>query len=451
MKKFIDTQKLSKFNLFTYFFLISFVCWGLNISFNLNSLEGILKSHWQILDLPTLFSEPFESILFLHSQPPLLNIVIFLMDFIKGHIYDNFVILNSILIGAIASLILKILFDITKKLFMSIILSFCYVIFPTTLLNVGYPFYQCISAFGYMLLIYSFHLTNYDKSRAYIYFFFSCLLLSLTRSSFTILHTLSFIIIFYYYIFSFKLPSKKFLMTIFFTFIFSIIIPVKNLILYDFFGTSSWAPLNISKGLGIPRQDGYMISPNKILNIYPSLKCENSYHSQDTRLIKGNGEANYNSCIVLEYSKIVKKEKLKGYSLIKHSKRVLSNTVQYFSPSDKYFFLKNRDSIEPYANFINYLQLSVPITSKRDSRNLLVHEIRFTLILILSSALFYSFIFRDKFLLICLILVMIHFFTHALTDGSEGKRFVFDVEFIFFIMIGIVIKSTQKFKKINKS
>ena len=101
MKKFIDTQKLSKFNLFTYFFLISFVCWSLNISFNLNSLEGILKSHWQILDLPTLYSEPFESILFLHSQPPLLNIVIFLMDFIKGHIYDNFVILNSILIGSL--------------------------------------------------------------------------------------------------------------------------------------------------------------------------------------------------------------------------------------------------------------------------------------------------------------------------------------------------------------
>ena len=51
-------------------------------------------------------------------------------------------------------------------------------------------------------------------------------------------------------------------------------------------------------------------------------------------------------------------------------------------------------------------------------------------------------------MLICLILVMIHFFTHALTDGSEGKRFVFDVEFIFFIMIGIIIKSTQKFKKL---
>ncbi len=448
IKNIFKINQISKINFFLIFIFTSLICWVLNLSLGLNTLESILKSHWQILDLSILFSDPVNSILYLHSQPPLLNAILIFLNKVGGSIYENFVFFNSILIGCIASLIFKILFDISKNLPMSLLLSFCFIIYPTTLLNIGYPFYQCISAFGYMLLLYSFHLTNINQLRSIICFSIACILLSLTRSSFTILHTFIFIVIFYFYTFNFRFPSKNFIILISLTVILSLIVPFKNLFLYNFFGTSSWAPINIAKGFGVPRQEGYMLSPNKILEIYPTLECADSYHFQDINLIKTNGEANYNSCIILEYAKIIKEEKLSGYDLKLHFKRILSNTVQYFSPSDKYFFLKNRDSIKSYANIVNYIQLTIPLTSKIDSRELFIHEVRIILLILLGLGIFYSFTSRDKFLSICIIIILIHFFTHVFTDGSESKRFVFDIEFIFFILIGLIVKSIQDYKKI---
>lgn len=447
MKNIFKVNQISKTNFFLIIIISSLICWGLNIILELNSLESVLQSHWQILDLSILFSDPMNSILYLHSQPPLLNTILIFLDKITGSAYENFVLFNSILIGCITSLIFKIIFDRTKNFTISLVLSSCYLLYPTTLLNIGYPFYPCISAFGYMLLLYSFHLNNINQSKSFIYFSFACILLSLTRSSFSILHTLIFILIFYFYTFNSRFPSKKFLIITSLTIILSLVIPFKNLILYDFFGTSSWAPINISKGFGVPRQDGHMLAPNKILEIYPSLECKNSYHKQDSILTKSNAEANYNSCIIIEYAKIIKYEKLSGYDLKIHLKRILSNTVQYFSPSDKYFFLKNRESIHAYSNFFNYIQITIPLTSKTDNRNFFIHEIRVLLLLLLSLGFFYAFVFRDKFLIISIIIILIHFATHVLTDGSEGKRFVFDIEFIFFILIGLIIQSTKIYNK----
>lgn len=441
-------KNINQLNFFLFFSFTFTVSWGLNVSLNLNSLSNVLNNHYQIMDLELLFLEPVKSLLFLHSQPPLLNTIIFFLNKAGNSVYENFVIFNSLLVGCVATLMLKILFDRSKNLFLSIFISLIYILFPSTLLNVSYPFYPCLTSFGYTLLLYSFHITNKKFSKSLIYFSIACILLSLTRSSFSLFHLFFFIIIFYVYNLNSKINLKKFYIAIFFVSIISLIVPFKNKFHYGFFGTSSWAPLNIGEAFGVKRQYGYFISPKKISEIYPELECKNSYHIQDKILVKSSGGSNYNSCLMIEYATIVKNEIIEGYNILDHAYRILSNTVQYFSPSDKYFFLTNRDKISDYANFINYLQLTFKLTSKLDNRNLAIHEIRVLLILLLFGALFYSYSFKNKFLFLCFLIIFIHFITHVIVGGPEGKRFIFDIEFIFFIIFGLIFQFIKDKNKV---
>ena len=55
---------------------------------------------------------------------------------------------------------------------------------------------------------------------------------------------------------------------------------------------------------------------------------------------------------------------------------------------------------------------------------------------------------RNAYMTICLTIVIIHFASHVLTDGYESKRFVFDIEFIFFIIGGLLVNEFRK--SINK-
>lgn len=438
---FIQSRKF----IFFYFIFNVFTGWCLNVSLGLNSLNWVITYHWQFLDIPTLILDPLNSILYQHTQPPLLNLIIILLSNLNGSLYDNFVILNSLLVGCIAVIIFKILYDSTKNIILSLIISFSFLIFPTTMLNTSYPFYTCLTAFGYALLIYSFHLNSLNFSRSIVYFVISCILLSLTRSSFTILHQVFFIVIFFLYNLSFKTYSKKIFIIPILIILPSLIVPLKNYILYDFFGSSSWAPLNIAKGVGIEvkthdKNYSFFPTPKMINEIYPKLQCKHSYHPQDTMYEKFNGRANYNSCLVLEYSRIIKNQNLKEYKLKKHMKNFLVNTTKYFSPSDNYKMLKNRDSIEHYANIVKYLQLTIPIYKSH-------YEIRLILLIIIFLSLICSILFKDKFLLFCLILIFSHYFTHVVTDGMESKRFVFDIEFIFFILFGLIYSKYEEFLK----
>lgn len=210
-----------------------------------------------------------------------------------------------------------------------------------------------------------------------------------------------------------------------------LIVPVKNFILYDFWGSTSWAPLNLARGVGLPQDQFnsfFFVAPQHIKDEFPDLRCKHSYGYQDTALKKGSGDHNFNSCYEIEYAKIVK-EKLKNeYSLERHWTNITEFALEYFS-SPEGFYNDSRDPrLAKYAYWTSRAQLTVLLPQGR--------ELRLLPFLCLALALVAWFLQRDAFFPAAISIICIHFLTHTLTDGYEARRFVFDIECLFYALFG---------------
>lgn len=435
LKKFYENKLI----IFLFFNVFSY----LSIKFfELDVLESeVFESYFQVLDLPILFSDPLKSIIYQHSQPPLFNILIFLLHIIGGSLYENFIILNVLSISTISIIILKILYEMTNKFKFAFIISFCFLIFPSTILYATYSFYPCITALGYATLIYSFYISEKQKFKSIIIFSFSLVFLTLIRSSFSFLHLFFYVFIYLIYTWSNKKTLKTY-WSLFLIIILCLAVPIKNYFLYDFFGSSSWGPINVAFGVGIQRDGGYWLSPEELKIKYPGIKCKKSYHAQDKNLTKINGFPNFNSCLYIEYAKIISNEKMSGYKFLTHAKYFVSNSIRYFSPSDKYRVLsQSREKIRSYSDFVNYMQMTIPLIKD--------YEISLLKIILLVMSSIISVLKKDKFLAISFVVISSHWITHAATDGYESARFVYDIEFIFFLILGSLINYLLSRNKIK--
>lgn len=402
----------------------------------LDQLASVFDGYWQYLDLPLLFADPVNSLLYLHAQPPLLNAIVYFLHLLPGDLYTNFLIINSASVGIIAWIIFTVVRKSTSSNYLGAISAGAYTIFPSTILNASYPFYPVLTALGYGVLVYSFFLIKQTTKKSVIFFVGAVVYLSLLRSSFSLAHCLLFIAIYCYCLLPHQKNKIYVVSVVIFSLSMSLIVPLKNMALYDFFGSSSWAPLNLAYGVGIPRERGYFPPPELLKEEFPDLKCKYSYHDQDSMIVKSNGMPNFNSCLILEYARSVRQEGLHGYDLVRHLKYYLTNTAIYFSPSDKYRQLTNRTNIESYANFVNLLQLTLPVSAK--------HEIRVLPFTLLVASILLSWSRKNLFQAICSFILVSHYLTHTLTDGYESNRFVVDVEFIFFIMLGLLFQTNHQ-------
>ena len=200
--------------------------------FSLDILDSeVFDEYWQILDLPLLFEEPIKSLIYQHSQPPFFNFLIFILNQFGGDLYNNFVIFNSICIGAVSIIIFKIIYKETNNYIFSYLISFIFSIFPSTILYITYSFYPCITVLLYGVLTYSFYIVKKQKKYSLFLFGFSVFLLSLTRSSFSYLHLFFFMIIYIIYLGDLKNKIKIYLF-LFLILILSLSIPLKNYFLY---------------------------------------------------------------------------------------------------------------------------------------------------------------------------------------------------------------------------
>ena len=412
--------------------------------FKLSTLEYALSNHMQILDIPELIKSPVDSILQLHSQPPLLNTVIYFLSLINDDVYKNFLVLNILLSAGVSIIIIYVLDKYYDNKITPILFGICYLISPSTLLNITYPFYPVLTSFGYAILILSFTESKYRKNLSIILFIMSTSYLTLLRSSFSLVHVLI-VCALYLFVNKKNITDKIVWLSIVLCILISLLVPIKNKIMYDFFGTSSWASLNIAKGVGIE-----LISLNNdaLNKIQPPLQCAHNYGIQDTNLTKSNGENNFNSCIIMEYSKLVKDSISNNYNLKVHLKHISFNAFEYLSPPEKYFALKNYFILKDYSNLFNYLFITIDITeSVNKLRNLLfntivdinkaeIFELRLLLIILIISSIFL--VNKNSLNInIFLLIICLHFLTHVLTDGGESRRFVFDLEFLFYILFGV--------------
>ena len=424
---------LTRYSLFFFFFTVQYFFIKF---FNLDSLSSVLDTHWQFLDLNYLQSDSVGAIFFNHAQPPLLNLIVWFLQKVPYDLYQSFILLNCLCMSSVTFIIYRILVERTSTKFARSF-SIFYAVLPSVILNITYPFYTCIVALGYTLIAFGFHLVRTRTIHSIFFFSLGIIIVVFTRQSFTFFHVfLSCAWLYFLGRKEFGDNKIKIRASLVALFIITLLLPIKNLYYYGFFGSSSWLPQTLSSGWKITTPLGPFPSPREIMNEYPNIKCRQVHSNPDLRLEKSNGEPNFHSCLVLEYSKIVLENGLSGYSPTKHLKSIVDYTGEYFSLPDEYMFLTNREKIRIYAEFMKIPQLA--ITYKLFPQGS-THELR--IVLILPAILFLTVLRkRSNYLTISLILmVLIHFLTYTFSEGAESSRFVFEVEPLFSLLLGFFL------------
>ena len=162
----------------------------------LNTLEKMIEIHWQFLDIPLLLSDPLKSLLYQHSQPLMLNALIVAFSFFSKNIYEVFIVFNLVCTSIVSIIIFTLVKHISKENRFSFIVCTIFFLSPSTQLYSVYPFYPCVTALGYSLLLYSFYLAATRRSYSLVFFCLSTSLLTLTRGSFSFLHVAFFSVVF---------------------------------------------------------------------------------------------------------------------------------------------------------------------------------------------------------------------------------------------------------------
>lgn len=403
--------------------------------FGLNTLSIVLASHWQFLDLPLLLEEPLQSLLTQHSQPPLLNVLVWLLGQFPGDLYTHFILLNALATGITAWVVLQLATAYSESRGIGVLLAIGFAVAPATLLFISYPLYATLSATGYALLVYGAFQLCRGNARAGLWLAAAALVyLSLLRSSVSFAHVvligagLAFLA-------TRRLPKREIAGVMLATLLLASAVPLKNLAMYGFFGSSSWGTLNLAKGLGVALPLGYFPEPKAIANAYPNLKCSASHGPQDAALVKTNGRPNYNACLLLEYARMVGPTIAKNYQPLAHARNIAYHLLQYLSPPEGYSVLGNQAKLAGYAALYQVPFMTVPLSETHAPRLLLPLLVVFTLVLAVRQ--------HDTFLLFCLALMALQAATPILTDGVEGRRFVYDIEFLFYIMLGLLIPTLK--------
>jgi hypothetical protein len=258
----------------------------------------------------------------------------------------------------------------------------------------------------------------------------SLIFLTLLRSSFPPITAIVVIGIYFVFIDD-KVSLKRNFLIVLIVSLFPITaVYTKNLLMYNFWGSSSFSPINMAKGFGVPVELNFFPTPQQINLERPDIVCEHGYKSIDRAVFKKDGNPNYNSCYFLAFAQTQRQTAWVNYDYKKHLWRVISHLGKYLSLPDKYEYLTNRTKIQSYANIFNTLFLP---WFARDG-----YAIRLTIILILAAMPYCLWLRSDQRMIGIYTLCMLHLVTHVITDGDEGDRFVFDIEFSFYIFFAFL-------------
>jgi len=419
----LNSQRLQYCLVFLLFFAIEIIA---VYALQLDTLSALLQHHFQIADLKNLEVAPFTSWIHIHIQPPLFNSLVAIFSFMNGKVYTDLVVLNCLSAALTSLIILHIVTQFAaQRKWLGYGIALIYLLAPSTLLYAAYPFYPVLTSVGYAALALSFFTNKKHKTYSLALLTVSVIYLTLLRSSFPPI--IAFVVIgIYFVLIDDHIAWKRNAIIV----ILCSLAPItavytKNLILYDFWGSTSFASLNILKGVDIPVQPNYFPTPEQIKNDRPDLACEHGYGIIDQMLFKQGGGPNYNSCYWLAFAQSQQGLLWEQYKLLPHVRRIVAHVAKYFSLPDKYQYVSNRVSIAEYADRFNTIFLPWSIREG--------YTLRMSLFLLLLFMPWLLYRHPDKRLLGLYAVVAIHFTSHVLTDGDESDRFVFDVEFYFYI------------------
>jgi hypothetical protein len=394
-----------------------------------NTLEGAMHTHWQFMDFALLRTEPLTALLQLHAQPPLLNGIVAVMLHLPFPVYAQFIVLNAACAATVAWSLMKICTTLLSTPRWAWLPGLVYLALPETILNAAYPFYPMLTAAGYAVMALALFM-NPTRRGAILTFCAAAAWLTLLRSSFSWLHVLAYSGLFLA-VHHRELPRAWTATCLAALLAVTVSIPIKNQVMYGFFGTTSWAPLNIAKAFDADLPLGYFPTPKELASSRGSATCKHPHGPADSQLTKVDGEDNFNHCLVVDYAGEVRQHLVTLYHLRDHLRRMRVHLERYVAAPDSYVFLTNRPAIGAYAEVVD--TLLAPQHLWRAS------EQRWEDPLLVLLGLWLAWRLHDRRMMALSLILLSHMAFHTLTDGDEAQRFVIDVSWGFVLLAAWVI------------
>ncbi|MCZ2498238.1 hypothetical protein GN316_15845 [Xylophilus sp. Kf1] len=181
----------------------------------------------------------------------------------------------------------------------------------------------------------------------------------------------------------------------------------------------------------------YFPTPDRIRSLYPDLECANVYGIQDSEDFKQNGWPDYHSGIFIEYVKRARCPDFAGPdNAAAHAQQVVHHISKYLSPPDRDGLLTNRQNLADYSDRVGRFFSDAP-SGRYPPAPL-------SIVLLVASGCGVGWKRRDAFMGFRVFLVAVHLSSHILTDGHESDRFVFDIEFVCYILFAAVCGGWRK-------
>ncbi len=417
----------------------------------------------QYLDPILLKNNLFESIFYLHSQPPLFNFLIGLSEIAIPAFSDVFWWCVFLWTGlATAIIIFRLMTELKLNRIISFFLTVLYMVSPSALLYESLFFYTHIIIF--FISCAAFFLLKFFISQKKIYLsahFSFIALCSLTTGFF---HLVWFLII--VILVSLFLAEKKSLVIrpALIPFVVLLALYTKNLFVFDNFSASTWFGMNLSRitvhQLPMEKRKELVstgkLSDYSLLPPFPSFdelenygKIEQSFTGISVldQLKKSSGRTNFNNLIYIKVSQKSFKDAL--FILVHYPEYYFSGVTKsfkiFFDPPSEYKLLThNAVRIDKYVRAYNafvygytprstialFPLIIIPILIIYGFIKIICRETPYLVKLIVS------------FILVNILFVM---FTGNLFEFGENNRFRYYTEAFYYILAGIMF--TNIFEK----
>mgnify|MGYP001175512317 CR=1 FL=1 len=363
------TSYISRDNKFIIIIFLLFTISRLLVFFLFNfEFLYFLDGYVQYLDVNLLKGELFQSIYYLHSQPPLFNFFIGLIEKLSP-VYSAIIFqFIFILIGLLTNILLfKLLRGVGVNSYLSLMFTIFYLLSPATLLYENLFFYTHIIIF--FLISAGYYLNLFIRQGKFRYVFFHFLFLSLCVLTTSFFHLLWFLVLLGILILTNRDNWKTIMKGAIFPLLLILSLYLKNYFIFDSFSSSTWLGMNLSRITvnQLPEEEKKRLIQNGLLNdvaklepfpvgdsliFIKDLKLDPITHikSLDEKF-KKSGHTNYNNLIYIKVSKFSFQNAI--YTIVHCPQAYVSGVKKafclYFDSPTKYTLLEqNTYKIKKY-------------------------------------------------------------------------------------------------------
>lgn len=427
-----------------------------------------IDRYWQYLNVDTLRHNLLRGVWYDHAQPPVFNLFLGLVLKVTGQAAP---IVFSLIFKLITLFNAFLLFNILRRtvthLSLPLYVSLFYLLSPAALIFENELFYTTFISLFFLVSCYALlGILKKIKWKNSSLFFFSLIIICLTRSMYHLVFLL--VIVF---IILFSLRKKKGFYRLVPAALISLLVTggwyLKNYLIFGVFSTSSWVGMNMARNVF---HDSEISDSTRIESIVPfsridtyapflSQNLENKYQGLNDKdllsIMKRDSFLNEHHIAYIEVSKLYMQAS-KEY-IRRHPRTYLKNAVQsaiiFFAPATRYSLMEAESRKIKYYDLVYSFNLSHFAKGKQQRRIAMAVSAFPKILLYLLT--FYivtrDFIRKRKIPLLQLYIIIIiaYVFTlSSLLEHYENMRFRFEIEPLFLILAAMAISRLLR-KKIK--